>query len=155
MLLKNADSVLPLSSNKKLAVLGPNAKATKTMQGNYAGTAPFLISPCDGLANLSLVQCVVPDTCTIGGGSCWNDDTAAAVQAADAVVVVVGLDQGQEREGRDRRNLLLPGEQASLLNETVKGAGGKPVVVVVMSGAMVDLTSAKEDPNMQGIMWCG
>ena len=32
----------------KLAVMGRNADATTNMQGNYFGTAPYLISPKQG-----------------------------------------------------------------------------------------------------------
>ena len=34
-----------------------NANATGNMQGNYFGTAPYLISPCMGLAAYGAVGC--------------------------------------------------------------------------------------------------
>ena len=37
---------------RTLAVVGPLATATKELQGNYAGTAPFLVSPLAGHAAL-------------------------------------------------------------------------------------------------------
>ena len=43
-------------------------------------------------------------------------------RGADAVVVVIGLDQSQESEGRDRGNIRLPGEQPALLNTTLAAA---------------------------------
>merc|ERR1712050_13480 len=48
VLLKNKGA-LPLSKNLKLLVTGRQAHATTNMQGNYFGTAPFLVSPIDGL----------------------------------------------------------------------------------------------------------
>src|SRR5205807_504630 len=45
-LLKN-DGTLPLQKSipGSVAIIGPWANATVQMQGNYAGTAPYLISP--------------------------------------------------------------------------------------------------------------
>jgi beta-glucosidase-like glycosyl hydrolase len=52
VLLKNDAHTLPFSmavdASGLVAVVGRNALATGNMQGNYFGTAPFLISPCDG-----------------------------------------------------------------------------------------------------------
>ena len=35
VLLQNNNKALPLDKSKKVALIGPNANATKTMQGNY------------------------------------------------------------------------------------------------------------------------
>lgn len=52
VLLRNLNEVLPLNinhlTNKKIALIGPTANATKPMQGNYFGVAPYLISPLMG-----------------------------------------------------------------------------------------------------------
>lgn len=49
VLLKNANDTLPLNltqlQGKTIALIGPTANATVIMQGNYYGTAPYLISP--------------------------------------------------------------------------------------------------------------
>jgi beta-D-xylosidase 4 len=49
VLLKNIDKSLPLDlnqlQNKRIALIGPNANVSRLMQGNYYGTAPFLIDP--------------------------------------------------------------------------------------------------------------
>ena len=70
-------------------------------------------------------------------------------------VVLVGLDQTQEAEGMDRTSLLLPGEQRQLIESTVRAAGGKTVVVVVMSGSVVDLAALERDERVGAILWCG
>ena len=67
-----------------LAAIGRNANATTNMQGNYYGTAPYLVSPLDGLARYA------------AGGVAHSDgsdvrDAAALAAAADATVLVVGL----------------------------------------------------------------
>jgi beta-D-xylosidase 4 len=52
VLLKNLNNVLPLNmnqlTNKTIALIGPTANATRLMQGNYFGVAPYLISPYMG-----------------------------------------------------------------------------------------------------------
>ena len=67
------------------------------MQGNYKGNAPYLISPLEGMQKMGVsvtyeqgydVKC--------GSDSGFSDATNAA-KAADAVVVIIGLDEGQER----------------------------------------------------------
>jgi beta-glucosidase-like glycosyl hydrolase len=57
VLLKNLNKILPLNidqlTNKKIALIGPTADATITMQGIYHGRAPFLIDPVTGFKNLT------------------------------------------------------------------------------------------------------
>ena len=57
VLLKNANKALPLDinqlQNKKIALIGPTANATTLMQGNYHGTAPYLIDPVSAFRNLT------------------------------------------------------------------------------------------------------
>jgi beta-D-xylosidase 4 len=50
------DRILPLTKlSSSVALIGPWTKATTQMQGNYYGTAPYLVSP------LSAFQSHVPD----------------------------------------------------------------------------------------------
>ena len=49
VLLKNADQVLPLAANAKVAVVGPNAALLQSLEGNYNGTAVAPVLPVDGL----------------------------------------------------------------------------------------------------------
>lgn len=57
VLLKNTNRALPLNlnqlNNKRIALIGPMADATDTMQGIYYGRAPFLIDPISGFKNLT------------------------------------------------------------------------------------------------------
>ena len=96
VLLQN-DGALPLDMSKKVALIGPNANATGTMQGNYKGTAPFLISPLEGMQKMG-VSVTYKQGCDV---KCSSDsgfaDAVSAAKAADVVVVVIGLDEGQER----------------------------------------------------------
>lgn len=57
-LLKNDKNFLPVSASKvnTVALIGPNANATTTLQGNYFGDAPYLISPLEGLKKFATVK---------------------------------------------------------------------------------------------------
>ena len=96
VLLQN-DGALPLDTSKKVALIGPNANATGTMQANYHGNAPYLISPLEGLQNMN-VSVTYKQGCDVkcASDSGFNDAMSAA-KAADVVIVVIGLDQSQER----------------------------------------------------------
>ena len=97
-----------------MAVLGPNSDATTTMQGNYhvmdnvalsiyllhthtQGIAPFLDSPIDGIKSIAS-NVTTAKGCDV---KCTDDsgfkEAVTAAQTAQAVIVVIGLDQSQER----------------------------------------------------------
>lgn len=156
IVLLDNNGALPLSENtiKSLAVIGPNANVTATMISNYAGIPCQYTTPLQGLQNY------VP-TATFEAGcsvSCTDDtqfEAAAKVgSTADAVVVVVGLDQSIEREELDRENLILPGYQEKLVLDVANAANGT-VILVVMSGSPVDVSFAKNNSKIGGILWVG
>lgn len=157
VLLENNNSRLPLTASNvgSIALIGPNADATTTMQGNYQGKAPFLISPSQGLktyvSQVSLNLGCANVACSSNSGF---DTAVDAAKAADEVIVVVGLDQTQESEGHDRTSLDLPGYQNTLV-QLVAQAAKNPIIVVVMTGGAVDLTTVRSTANIGAILWCG
>lgn len=90
--------------------------------------------------------------------ACTNDklfDGAIdAARNADATVLVMGLDQSIEAEFRDRTGLLLPGHQQELVSKVAAASKG-PTILVLMSGGPVDISFAKNDPRIGGILWVG
>jgi beta-glucosidase-like glycosyl hydrolase len=157
---------LPLDPKAMIAVLGPNCMQTGWSLGNYhERQAPtgVVISPCLGLQQVAEraggnATCVEPAECSIGGNaSCFTSDSAAAIAASDAVVLFVGLDGTQEAEGRDKTSLTLPGTQLAMVEAATKQAKKKkmPVIVVVMGGSAVDLTSLKANTAIDAIVWVG
>ena len=154
----NHDETLPLqrSSTKRLALIGPNANATKTMQGNYATSKPpLLVSPVEGFEALGIhVEYV--EGCGVASPVKPAEIAAAvaAAKAADAVVVVAGLDATQESEGHDRSSLLLPAGQLTLI-EAVAAAASAPIVLLLMSGSALDVASLVRNPKVGAIMWVG
>eukprot|EP00249_Psilotum_nudum_P032074 c47221_g1_i1 orf=439-2817(+) len=156
VLLKNDGSTLPLSRSKmgKIAVIGPNANVTTTMIGNYAGIPCEYTTPLQGLQRYS--ETLYQPGCSNVACS-TNDLISSAVQAtelADGVILVMGLDQTQEKEGFDRTSLLLPGQQQTLIN-AVANSTNAPLVLVIMSGGPIDISFAKYNDRISSILWVG
>ncbi|KAL8232626.1 hypothetical protein R6Q57_002404 [Mikania cordata] len=155
VLLKNSANLLPLKKTiSLLAVIGPNANSARTLVGNYAGP------PCKSIEPLKALQRYVNNTQFHKGCNFVNCTSASIGEAvevakkADYVVLIMGLDQGEERENFDRVDLVLPGQQQSLITAVAKAAK-KPVVLVMICGGPVDVSFAKSDPKIGGILWGG
>ncbi|KAL6013099.1 putative beta-D-xylosidase 5 [Asimina triloba] len=157
VLLANNGSTLPLSTTtiKSLAVVGPNANATKVMISNYAGVPCSYISPFQGLLKRVPGATYQPGCADV---RCSNgsliEAAAKAAAAADGVVIVVGLDQSIEAEGLDRVNLTLPGLQEKLVLDVARAARG-PVVLVIMSAGPIDVSFALNESKIGGVLWVG
>ena len=170
-LLKN-DGILPLTKDKKVAVIGPNAHNIYNMLGDY--TAPQVdgkvVTVYDGIkALLGEAKCVYAKGCAVRDS---NDcDIPAAVEAArqaDVVIAVVGGSSARDfktsyeetgaasseqqfindmecGEGFDRATLDLLGRQMELL--VVLKKTGKPLVVVYIEGRPLNKNWADENAN--------
>eukprot|EP00301_Raphidiophrys_heterophryoidea_P004573 c11982_g1_i1.p1 GENE.c11982_g1_i1~~c11982_g1_i1.p1 ORF type:complete len:491 (+),score=132.50 c11982_g1_i1:1096-2568(+) len=156
VLLKNENKRLPLprASGMRLALIGPNANATLTMQANYHGTAPFLISPLTAISafanNLEYAEgCDVFCNTTEGFAEALH-----IAASADVVVMVVGLSTAIEAEKLDRVNITMPGNQSQLIEEVCKAARD-PIILVVMSGGAVDIGLEKSAACVSAIIWIG
>ncbi len=55
-----------------------------------------------------------------------------AAKTADVTIMVMCLDQSQEKEAKDRSNLLLPGVQYELIEQVSAVAKGKTMVVLML-----------------------
>ncbi|KAI3690072.1 hypothetical protein L2E82_48047 [Cichorium intybus] len=156
VLLKNTAGSLPLvpTAIKCLAVIGPNANATETMIGNYAGVPCQYTTPLQGLS-ASAKTIYEPGCLNL---KCNNivrlHKAKEAAAAADAVVLVMGSDLSIEAESLDRIDITLPGRQNFLISEVASAARG-PVILVIMSGGGMDIQFAKENPKITSILWVG
>ncbi|XP_074589386.1 LOW QUALITY PROTEIN: putative beta-D-xylosidase 7 [Curcuma longa] len=156
VLLKNRANLLPLSKSKvrSLGVIGPNADIGYKLLGNYGGP------PCQGITPLRALQNYVSDTRFVAGcatTACSSSSKNEAVQLArsvDYVIMIMGLDQDLEREGLDRVDLLLPGMQQTLIRSVARAAR-RPIVLVLLCGGPIDITFAKVDKKIGGILWTG
>eukprot|EP00268_Persea_americana_P055425 TRINITY_DN6442_c0_g1_i2.p1 TRINITY_DN6442_c0_g1~~TRINITY_DN6442_c0_g1_i2.p1 ORF type:complete len:774 (-),score=150.85 TRINITY_DN6442_c0_g1_i2:611-2932(-) len=156
VLLKNSAKLLPLSRTNTgtLAVIGPNADAPGTLIGNYAGPPCKSVSPLQALKNY--VKDIRYDSgCdTVACSSGSMDNAVELARNADNVILIMGLDQTQEKEELDRLDLLLPGRQQSLITRVAEAAK-KPVVLVLLCGGPVDVSFAKYNPKIGSILWAG
>ncbi|CAH9113994.1 unnamed protein product [Cuscuta epithymum] len=155
VLLKNSIASLPLSptSISSLGVIGPNANATQSMLGDYAGIPCQYISPLQGLT--TMVQTVYTQGCdSIACEEISTDEATKIASDSDAIVLVMGSDLSIEKEDLDRTNITLPGKQSVLVSEVAKAAKG-PVILVILSGGGMDVTFAVDDPAITSIIWVG
>lgn len=152
-LLKN-DGTLPLPKDpSNVAVIGPWANATKQMQGNYYGHAPYLVSPLMAMqANWANVQYAQ-------GAAINNQDTSgfaealSVASAADYIIYCGGIDTSIEAEGRDRQNIAWPPTQLDLISQLA--SLNKPLVVVQFGAGQLDDTSLLQNNTVNAIVWAG
>ncbi len=158
VLLKNDAGALPLHGRTlNVAVLGPHGNASNAMQSNYFGIAPFLVTPLDG------VRVFAPDAAYAPGCLdvlCANtsgfDAATAAASKADVVLLFVGLSLDVEREGMDRVNITLPGLQPALIDAVLAAAPPTAnIIMVVLCGGSVDISTQVADPRVSAILWAG
>ena len=171
ILLKN-DGVLPLRPDKirTIGVIGPNADSRRALEGNYEGTASQHMTVLRaiqqygedaGFRVLYAEGCHLykPQSNPLGMVDDRLAEAKIVAKHSDAVVVCLGLDadiEGEENDeyslavGGDKADLNLPGRQQHLLEEVVAAAGGKPVILVLISGSCLAVSWA--DAHVPGII---
>jgi beta-glucosidase len=139
-LLSNKSNFLPLKKEnvKSVAVIGP-AGDSAFETGNYYGTPARKVTPFQGLK-----EALGPDVKVeyeLGAGFTEAADPSVIARAADlarrseVAIVFLGTNLKVEAEGRDRRDLNLPGAQEQLL-EAVYAANPKTVLVLMNAGPL-------------------
>ena len=139
-LLTNRNNFLPLKKEnlKSIAVIGP-AGDTAFETGNYYGTPARKVSPLQGLKEA--LGSNVKVEYEQGAGFIEAADPSMIARAADlarksdVAVLFLGTNLKVEAEGRDRRDLNLPGVQQQLM-EAVYAANPKTVLVLMNAGPM-------------------
>ncbi|MBY5034111.1 glycoside hydrolase family 3 C-terminal domain-containing protein [Streptococcus gallolyticus] len=141
VLLKNEDQILPLDSQKTLAVIGEFAKNPRYQgAGSSLINAKKLDNTVDSLKDY--------DVTVVGYAQGYQrvdkadeglaHEALSLAKKADTVLFYMGLDEISESEGLDRSHLSLPQNQLSLLKklQTVT----QNIVVVLSAGSVVDLS---------------
>ena len=164
VLLKNQSNVLPISTTKKTALIGPLGDAASDMLGPWWGRG----DPLDAITLKAGMQLQNPATTYTAGctmthndlddpaGECATVDIAAvtaAANAAEQVVIAVGETREMGGEAEVRSNLELPGRQQEII-DAVK-ATGKPFAVVLFNSR--PLTLGRVDAAAPAILeaWFG
>jgi len=155
VLLKNENSILPLSTEKykSIAVIGPNADQFQPGDYSWGRKKENGISALAGLKNKYGEKVTFNYAQGCDGWSKNKTGFAEAIDAAkksDMAVVVVGTSSGTFSdnknatcgEGFDLSDLKLPGVQEDLIKE-IK-ATGKPLIVVLVTGKPLAIPWVKE-----------
>jgi beta-xylosidase len=151
VLLDNADGMLPLAPDTRIAVVGPRAADPLAMLGCYSFPShvlthhPEVPAGVDIPTVLDSLRAELPDAKVTFAQGCGVSDAdrsgfeeaVARAAEADVCVAVLGdraglFGQGTSGEGCDVADLGLPGVQGELLDALV--ATGVPVVLVLLTG---------------------
>ncbi|TGO36934.1 hypothetical protein BHYA_0111g00340 [Botrytis hyacinthi] len=152
VLLKN-DGLLPLKSNiTNVVLIGPLANATKQMQGNYYGTAPYLRSPLIAAQNAGFKVTYVQGADIDSQNTTEFSAALSAAQSADLVIYVGGIDNSIEAEETDRTYISWPSTQLSLINQL---ANLSTPLVISQLGCMVDSSSILSNTGVNALLWAG
>ena len=171
VLLKN-DGILPLDAARirTLGVIGPNADSRAALVGNYHGTSSRYVTVLEGLQDAlgDGTRVLYSQGCHLFKDKEENlavaddriSEALTVAEHADAVVLVLGLDETLEGEEGDTGNaaasgdkldLLLPASQRRLM-DAVLGVG-KPTVIVLMAGSAIDLGAGADRANAVLLTW--
>ena len=157
VLMKNDGSRLPLdpSNTKNIIVMGPIANSTSSMLSNYEGIPSETVTVLQGIQNVLRDSGDVQYAPGCTDVKCKDlskfEEGLSLIKSGESIVVMVmGLDQSIESEGRDRSQtdcfglindvLTLPGCQ-NVLIERAAARGASIILVIVNGGAisMIDL----------------
>jgi beta-D-xylosidase 4 len=148
VLLKNQEGILPLEPDHKIAMIGPHVFGREVFLSNYNGDVCLkndsqdsmyacIQSPVEAFSKLAdhpinaRLGCHVADT-----DLNEIDKAVESAKNADRVVLLVGLDQTQEREEKDRTETILPGLQQELIHAILGVASEKTIIVLIHGGAI-------------------
>jgi beta-glucosidase len=142
VLLKNDNHVLPLdpAKVKDVLVIGPSADRKFCIGG--AGGSSWVTGPYE-ITTLAGIRAVLGDKTTYlstdskgAAGPDWSV-IDPAVQKADAVIVVGGIDNSLDTEGQDRKDLHFPADQQTLIEHVTKL--NQKTVVVLINGSPLEI----------------
>ena len=144
VLLKNDNGILPLSPDKKTAVLGEFAVRPRIQGGGSAFINCYAVdNTLEKMRKLGDV--VYAKAFPVDSGEADAADIEAAVALAKETglaVVMAGLPDSFESEGFDRTHIHLPEAQNELIARLTEEK--IPTVVVLQNGAVVDMPWADE-----------
>jgi beta-glucosidase len=153
---RSSGATVHLEKDKAYAVLAEHAHPASATPATAPATAPAApAAPRDAAyVQLKWTRPALDGQAAGANGLPLFDDALRAAQAADAVVLVLGITADLEREeaavhfagfsGGDRTTLDLPAVQERLLEAVTAAAPGKPVTLVLTSGSALAVNWAHE-----------
>ncbi|MCL2248278.1 MAG: glycoside hydrolase family 3 C-terminal domain-containing protein [Oscillospiraceae bacterium] len=139
VLLKNEDSILPISKDKKVAFIGEFFERPRFQGGGSSNINPFKVTPAKELIGIF-------DNASYTKGFLIDDDDTDSKLLSDAVkhasendvcVIFAGLPDRYESEGYDRTHMNLPANQIELIVEVAKTQPN--TVVVLHNGSPIEM----------------
>lgn len=139
VLLKNEDTILPLSKDKKIAVIGEMAKKPRYQGAGSSRICPaFLDNAYDALsqagANVTYTEGYSLDSHEVDQSKI--DEACRVAGSCDVAVVFAGLPDEYESEGFDRDTLAMPESHDKLIQAVAK-ANPNTIVVLQLGAAVV------------------
>lgn len=136
VLLKNDHHLLPLSNEKKIALIGPYADSQELLDiWKCEGREEECVSLYEGLKDR--VHCTVCTGCGLRENTVDLEAAKAAAASCDVVVLAVGEPPEMSAEAGSRAYLTLPSQQTALAKVILEL--GKPTVVVLFHGRPLEL----------------
>jgi beta-glucosidase len=130
VLLKNEGNILPLAARGPIAVIGADGGTKPLAEGGGSShvVPPYVVSPLEGIQKRAANRVQV----------LYNDgsDLAQAANLARKAAIAIVFASAREREGADRPNLELPGNQDKLIS-SVASVNPNTVVVLNTGGAVL------------------
>ena len=134
VLLQNTDSLLPLSEEQSVVLIGSMAKTPRFQGSGSSHINPTrLVSACEAMAQLPHVMGCAEDGSTTGE---LLAEAVAAANAVDVAVVFAGLTELYESEGYDRTHLHMPEGHLELIDAV--SAANPNTVVVLLGGSVME-----------------
>jgi len=153
VLLKN-NNILPISNQTKVALIGPMANAPHDQLGTWTfdGDKEKTITPLMAFTKADVKFTYVEGLTHSRDQSKKQFDKAiAAAKKSDVVVFVAGEEAILSGEAHSRANIDLPGAQEALIKALAKTK--KPIILVIMAGRPITLTSILEDVDAIVMNW--
>ncbi|WP_340154764.1 glycoside hydrolase family 3 N-terminal domain-containing protein [uncultured Winogradskyella sp.] len=153
VLLKN-ESVLPLSKNTKVAVIGPLANKPHEQLGTWTfdGDKTHTVTPVDAFKKAEVnFQFVEGLTYSRDKSTNGFNEAVKAAKNSDVILFFGGEEAILSGEAHSRANIDLPGAQIELLKALAKT--GKPIVLVIMAGRPITITNVINDVDAVLMAW--
>ncbi|CAB9501820.1 Exo-1,4-beta-xylosidase bxlB [Seminavis robusta] len=118
---------------------------------DHVETALSCSCPMEGLKNAFSGEVVGVKGCDLKSNDTTHfDEAVKAAQGADVAILFMGIDGGIENEGNDRNSIDLPGFQYEFIDAVAKVQS--ETILVLVNGGSVDISAAKENPNIVSIL---
>ncbi|MDR2585190.1 MAG: glycoside hydrolase family 3 C-terminal domain-containing protein, partial [Prevotellaceae bacterium] len=153
VLLKNANQTLPLSTNKRIAIIGDLANNREDMLGSWfgAGEAASVTTILEGMKSQFPRVTYVKGCDPVSNDRSGFTNAVLAARNADVIVFVMGEKGNMSGEAASRASIDIPGIQTQLLVELKKT--GKPIVVLIATGRPLTLEKEAELADALLVIW--